>query len=237
MSDDQTLPIDKSKQLPLTSQLKSSTSSSSASSSSNLPSRQSSGSDIRNDRNPSVLDRPPSRSRSARPSLGTESSIVSSGFSSGFGSRRHSVSHGNLPTNSESTFFPPERPHNSSNEIILRSLAAIENRLQQQNEDLQKNFTQLHTVLEDMSHKFSECCEAMNLLRLSSPTANLSDIILSGVSSLRSSRQANMASPNPIVSITPSPSPNDSPLLDQKSASRKTSELALPSRTMQTTKV
>ena len=122
MSDDQTSPVKKSNQLPPEPQprpqLKNSTSSSSASSSSNLPSRQSSGSDIRNDRSASIPDRPPSRSRSARHSLaGTESSMVSSGFGSGFESRRYSVSHGNLPTNSESTIFPLERPRNSSNEI------------------------------------------------------------------------------------------------------------------------
>ena len=235
-------PVEKSNQPPLRPPLKNWTSSSSASSSSNLPSRQSSGSDIRNcNRNFSIPvtkdDRPPSRSRSARPSLGNENrdnSIVSSGF----GSRRQSVSHGTLPTNSEAPIFPCEilgRPRrNSSNEIsneILHRLSAIENGLQQQNKDVQNHFAQLQTVLESMNHKFSECCDAMKT-RLSSPL-NFSDNTHSEVSS----RQSNTESPNPIVSNTQSPSPSNSPLLDQKSSSRKTSELALYSRTMQTTKV
>ena len=243
MSDDQTSPVKKSKQLLPDPQLKNSPSSSSTSSSSNFPSRHSSGSDIRNDpRIASTPGRPPSRTRSARPSLaGTESSMVSSsGFGSGFESRRHSVSHENLPMNSEPTIFPG--PRISSNEIIFR-LAAIEDRLQQQNEDLQKGLTQLRTELKNMNHKFSECCEVMNLLRQQSSPTNLSDVIPSGVSSPRSSRQANLASPNPSVGITQSPSPRDSPevdspQLDQKNAaSRKTSEFALHSRTFQTTKV
>ena len=245
-------PVEKSNQPPLRPPLKNWTSSSSASSSSNLPSRQSSGSDIRNcDRNFSVPvtkdGRSPSRSRSARPSLGNENrdnSIVSSGF----GSRRHSVSHGTLPTNSEVPCEILRHSRNSSNEIsneILHRLSAIENGLQQQNKDVQNHFVQLQTVLESMNHKFSECCAVLESInhkfseccdamksRLSSPL-NFSDNIPSQVSS----RQSNTESPNPTVSSTQSPTPSNSPLLDQKSSSRKTSELALYSRTMQTTKV
>ena len=127
---------------------------------------------------------------------------------------------------------------------IIHRLAAIENRLQQQNENLQKNLTHLQAVLEKMNHTFSECCETMKGLRFSPSPTNVSDgitqseVSLSPRSEPRSSHsQSNMTSPNPSMN-TQSPSPNNSPQLDHKSASRKQSEvtaaIALHSRTMQT---